>query len=340
MIESLRHSNAPLPLLDQYGRVHSNLRLSVTDRCNIRCVYCMPAGPVEFRPREELLTFEEITRFVRAVVPLGINKIRVTGGEPLLRSDLPVLIEYLSNTPGITDLALTTNGMLLSDMAQQLKDAGLKRLNISLDALTEETFQRISRRPGVNKVLDGIFAAQAVGFEKLRLNSIALQGITEDEAVSLAEFSREHDLELRFIEFMPLDADDQWSSENVLTGASLRKLLEDSICALVPLRRDDPSQPAVNFRFIDGKGKIGFINSVSEPFCEHCNRLRLTAEGQVRNCLFSNEEWDARHLLRSGAHDEEIRTLVRASVTAKQPAHGIGAEDFEKPPRAMYQIGG
>ena len=327
-------------LVDRLGRVHTNLRVSVTDRCNIRCFYCMPAENVVFRPRDQLLTFEEIERFVRAVSPLGVNKIRITGGEPLVRSDLPVLIRSLANVPGIEDLALTTNGLLLAQQAEDLKAAGLHRLNVSLDTLQEETFQKISRRTGLQRVLDGIFAAKEAGFEKVRLNAIAIRGLTENEIIPLAEFSRKHGFELRFIEFMPLDADHAWQETEVLTGKAMRRLLEGRFGPIKPIERADSSQPAVDYRFSDGQGSIGFINPVSEPFCGDCNRLRLTAEGQVRNCLFSSAEWDARALLRDNASDEQLQQLVRNCVAQKRPAHGIGKVDFQQPERAMYQIGG
>ncbi len=328
------------PLTDPLGRVHTNLRISVTDRCNIRCFYCMPAENVTFRPREDLLSFEEIEQFVRVAATLGINKVRLTGGEPLVRSELSKLVSRLASLPGIEDLALTTNGLLLSEQAANLKSAGLDRLNISLDTLDEKTFQRISRRTGLERVLDGIFTAKKAGFKKIRLNAIAIRGLTEQEIVPLAQFARKHDLELRFIEFMPLDADQAWEKKNVLTGKAMRQILELEICPLEPVLRNDPSQPAVDYQFADGKGKIGFINPVSEPFCGNCNRLRLTAEGQIQNCLFSAAEWDARALLRGNATNEELAQLVRDCVAAKQPAHGIGEADFQQPPRAMYQIGG
>jgi len=343
-------TNSENKLIDRFGRVHTNLRLSVTDRCNIRCFYCMPAENVVFRPREELLTFEEIERFTRVAASLGVNKLRLTGGEPLVRSDLHKLIRQLTAIPGIKDIALTTNGILLAEQAVQLRAAGLNRLNISLDTLSEATFHRISRRSGLQKVLDGIFAAREAGFAhstrqcSVRLNAIAIRGLTEDEIIPLAEFARTHDFELRFIEFMPLDADGNWKADEVLTGQSIRQILEKAFCSLEAAEREDASQPAVDFRFADGKGRIGFINSVSQPFCGDCNRLRLTAEGQVRNCLFSTTEWDARSLLRAetsdGASDADIRQLLRDCVVAKQQAHGIGETDFQKPDRAMYQIGG
>ena len=333
-------TNSCGPLVDGLGRVHTNLRLSVTDRCNIRCFYCMPAENVVFQPREQLLTFEEIERFVRLAASLGINKLRLTGGEPLVRSDISKLVGRLAAVPGIKDLAMTTNGLLLAEQAADLRAAGLDRLNVSLDTMSEATFERISRRTGLQKVLDGIFAARQAGFEKIRLNAVAIRGLSEDDLVPLTEFSRKHDFQLRFIEFMPLDADGVWNDSQVLTGQVIREILENAFGPLAAVERDDPSQPAVDYRFVDGRGQIGFINPVSQPFCSDCNRLRLTAEGQVRNCLFSTVEWDARALLRGEATDDELRRLVRDCVAAKKPAHGIGEADFEKPTRAMYQIGG
>jgi GTP 3',8-cyclase len=343
MTDSPAHLNAmpaESPLVDGFGRVHTNLRISVTDRCNIRCFYCMPAEGVVFRPRDELLTFEEIARMVRALAPLGINKLRLTGGEPLVRADLPTLVRMLVTIPGIRDVALTTNGMLLDEQAGALKAAGLQRLNVSLDTLSEEVFEQITRRQGLDRVLAGIAAAQAAGFERIRLNAIAIRGLTEAEIIPLAKFAREQDLELRFIEFMPLDAEQHWQDANVLTGREIRRLVEAEFGPLVPASRPDASQPAVDFRFSDGRGAIGFINPVSEPFCGDCNRLRLTAEGQVRNCLFSTVEWDARQILRTGGSDQGLRDLVRDCVGAKAGAHGIGGAGFQRPERAMYQIGG
>jgi cyclic pyranopterin phosphate synthase len=328
------------PLVDRFGRVHSDLRISVTDRCNLRCFYCMPAEQVRFRPRDELLTFEEITRFVRVVAELGVRKLRLTGGEPLLREDLPNLVGMLADVPAIEDLALTTNGILLPEQAAALRKAGLKRLNISLDSLREETFVRIARRKGLERVLTGIDAAQAAGFERIRLNAVSIRGLTEDEAVALVEFACERGFEMRFIEFMPLDADDHWDHEQVLTGREVLRRIEEELGPLEPLSTADPSQPATDYRFVDGRGVVGFINPVSEPFCGDCNRLRLTAEGQVRNCLFSTAEWDARAVLRTGGSDAELAQLVRGCVQAKRAGHGIDTPEFVRPERAMYQIGG
>lgn len=328
------------PLIDSFGRVHTDLRISVTDRCNIRCFYCMPAENVQFKPRSEILTFEEIERFVRVAVQLGVRKLRMTGGEPLVRRDLSRLVSRLSRIVGIEDIALTTNGILLAEQAQALKDAGLKRLNISLDALNAETFKLISRREGFERVLAGIFAAARVGFERIKLNTVAIRGITESEIVPLARFAREHDFEVRFIEFMPLDADGNWDNSQVVAGDEIRQTIEESIGPLEPVPLADPSQPAVDYKFADGVGMIGFINPVTQPFCSDCNRLRLTAEGQIRNCLFSIEEWDARKILRSGGTDEQLAELMHASIGAKKAGHGINSDEFLRPSRAMFQIGG
>jgi GTP 3',8-cyclase len=327
------------PLVDSFGRVHTNLRISVTDRCNIRCFYCMPYEDVQFKPRHELLSFEEIERFASVVARLGVRKLRLTGGEPLVRAELPALVAQLAAVPGIDDLAMTTNGILLAQHAAALKRAGLQRLNISLDAMREDVFERIARRRGLNQVLDGIAEAQRQGFRQIRLNAVAIRGITEDEVVPLARFAREHGLELRFIEFMPLDAEQRWRNEQVLTGDEIRARLEAEFGPLTPADRPDPSQPAVDYRLADG-GRIGFINPVSEPFCGDCNRLRITAEGQVRNCLFSTVEWDARAVMRNGGSDDELADLVRACVAAKKTGHGMDEPGFLRPQRAMFQIGG
>jgi GTP 3',8-cyclase len=328
------------PLVDAHGRTHTSLRISVTDRCNIRCFYCMPNENVRFRPREEILTFEEITRFARVVSQMGVRRLRLTGGEPLVRANLPRLVHMLNDVSGIDDLALTTNGILLEDLAAELRSAGLRRVNISLDTLSEETFQKISRREGLDRVLAGIAAAQRASFEQIRLNAIAIQGLTEDEIIPLASFARERGLELRFIEYMPLDAEQHWQSSDVLDGDRIREIIEAEFGPLLPVGRAHPGQPATDFEFAAGGGRIGLIQPVSQPFCSACDRLRLTAEGQVRNCLFSTAEWDARAILRGDGNDDDLADLVRDCVLAKAPAHGINTIDFVRPERAMYQIGG
>jgi cyclic pyranopterin phosphate synthase len=329
-----------MPLVDGFGRVHTNLRISVTDRCNLRCFYCMPADDVQFKPRHELLSFEEIQRFVQVVVGLGINKIRLTGGEPLVRSGIAGLVRQLSSISGIADLALTTNGLLLPELAADLHAAGLHRLNISLDAMDETTFRQIARRKGLDRVLDGILTARQVGFRRIRLNAVSVRGLTEGQVVPLARFARQHGLELRFIEYMPLDADGGWQKDQVLSGDEVRAMLDREVGLLEPVVRGDPSQPATDFQYQDGGGRVGFINPVTHSFCGNCNRLRLTAEGQIRNCLFSTTEWDARALLRGGGTDAELADLVQCAVGAKRAGHGIDTPDFVKPQRAMYQIGG
>ncbi len=328
------------PLIDSFGRVHTSLRISVTDRCNIRCFYCMPDENLRFKPRSELLTFEEMTRFASVAAQLGVTKLRLPGGEPLVRPDLDQLVAQLASIPGIEDLALTTNGILLAEHAMALKAAGLQRVNISLDAMREETFRAIARRDGLDRVFAGIAAAQQAGFAQIRLNAVAIRGLTEPEIVPLARYARQQHLELRFIEFMPLDAEQRWQQDQVLAGETIRALLVEEFGALLPADRPDPSQPASDYDYADGGGRIGFINPISQPFCGDCNRLRLTAEGQVRNCLFSTVEWDARRLLRSGGSDADLAQLLRECVLAKKPGHGIDSPEFLRPERAMYQIGG
>lgn len=330
----------PERLIDTFGRVHHNLRISVTDRCNIRCFYCMPAEDVRFMDRRDLLSFEEIERFVRVAVPLGIDKLRLTGGEPLVRRDLHRLVEKLAAIPGIRDIGLTTNGILLADQAQVLYDAGLRRINISLDALDPVKFKEITRRDGYEKVREGIQAAQRVGFDPIKVNAVSVRGMTEDEIVPFGQFARETGIEVRFIEYMPLDADNAWERDKVLFAHEIIDNLSAEIAPLVPIGPDDPNAPATDFTFADGVGRIGFIASVSQPFCRSCNRLRLTADGKLRNCLFSLEELDARAILRNGGSDAELADLIRGSVRAKKEGHEINTARFIQPDRPMYSIGG
>lgn len=326
-------------LVDGFGRVHTDLRISVTDRCNLRCTYCMPLE-VEFKPREQLLTYEEIARVAFVMSGLGIRTIRLTGGEPLVRSGIEGLVRQLVAIPNIESVALTTNGLLLAEQAESLFRAGLARLNVSLDSLREDRFVQIARGKGLDRVLAGLTAAKAAGFQSIRINAVSIRGLTEDEIVPLALFCRREGFHLRFIEFMPLDADGAWSSEQVLAGYAVRELLEHQIGPLVPAVRSDTGQPAIDYCWADGSGSVGFIDPVTAPFCGQCDRLRLTADGQVRNCLFSTTEWDARQLLRSGGSDEMLVDLVQECVRGKRAAHGIGEPDFIRPDRAMYQIGG
>ncbi len=300
----------------------------------------MPLENIRFKPRDELLTFEEIARVVRVAALRGVRKLRLTGGEPLVRSNLPDLIRMLREIRGIEEIALTTNGILLSDHAEALRQAGLSRVNVSLDSLNEAVFEQITRRTGVDRVLSGIAAAQRVGFDEIRLNAVAIRNLTEGEIVPLANFARENDLHLRFIEFMPLDADKAWHTDQVLSGRELREIISREVAPLVETDRADKSQPATDYAYADGKQRVGFINSVTEPFCGACNRLRITAEGQLRNCLFGTTEWDARQILRSGGSDQALAKLLGDCVAAKKASHGMDSPDFIPPERAMYQIGG
>lgn len=326
------------PLIDSFGRVHNNLRISVTDRCNLRCVYCMPED-VTFLDRSALLSFEEMAAFVRAVAPLGIDKVRLTGGEPLLRRDLHKLVRLILDTPGIRDVGLTTNGLLLAQQADALFAAGLRRLNVSLDTLDETRFRALARRDGLDLVLAGLGAAKRAGFTKIKLNAVAIRGFIEHDAVPLARYCREHGFELRFIEYMPIGAD-SWEREKVFFAHELLELLEREVAPLAPASNYDPTAPAMDFEYADG-GRVGIIASVSRPFCRHCNRLRLTADGKLRNCLFAHDETDVKGLLRAGTLDEAgLAEVVQACVRAKWEGHEINTAKFVKPLRTMHRIGG
>jgi cyclic pyranopterin phosphate synthase len=327
-------------LIDTHGRWHNNLRLSVTDRCNIRCYYCMPEHPVEFVPRGEILTFEELERFVRIAVRLGVTKVRVTGGEPLVRRDLAGLVARLGRIEGIADLALTTNGVLLGEQAQALFEAGLRRINVHLDTLDRERFLRITRRDELGRILEGIEICRRLGFQPIKINAVAVKGLVEPDIVPLARFGRERGIEIRYIEFMPLDAQGLWDRGRVLTAGEIVETLSREIGPLEPLPDQDPRAPASEYRFADGVGTVGFIASVSRPFCLNCNRLRLTADGHLRYCLFALEEFDVKGLLRSGVPDGEIEALIRSTVEKKWLGHEINQAQFVAPPRPMYAIGG
>ena len=326
-------------LIDSFGRVHNNLRISVTDRCNIRCTYCMPET-VTFLPRSELLRFEEIERVVRVAATLGIDKVRLTGGEPLVRRELPALVAKLAAVPGIRDVGLTTNGILLAPTARALRDAGLRRINVSLDTMDPARFRELTRRDGWERVIEGILAAKAAGFDPVKLNAIAIKGVTEDDVVPLGRFAREHGLELRFIEYMPLDAGNLWEREKVLFADEILDRLARGIAPLAPAPDQDPRAPALDYDYLDGQGRVGLIASVSRPFCGSCNRLRLTADGKLRNCLFALDETDLRPLLRSDSGDEAIASALRASVLGKWEGHEINTARFIKPERLMHAIGG
>lgn len=327
-------------LIDTFGRIHDNLRISITDRCNVRCFYCMPEEGVEYMPHSEILTFEEIQRFVRVAVSLGVTKVRVTGGEPLVRKGLPVLIRMLSDIPGIKDLALTTNGVLLAKHAESLYAAGLRRLNVHLDTLDRDRFLRITRRDELHQVLEGIDVARRMGFGPIKINAVAVKNLVEPDIVPLAHFGREHGMEIRFIEFMPLDAQGLWSRGNVLTAAEIIQTLSRKIAPLIEIPDRDARAPATEYRYADGLGTVGFIASVSRPFCLNCNRIRLTSDGKLRYCLFAIEETDVKGLLRSGASDQEIAATIRGTVHKKWLGHEINSPQFVAPPRPMYAIGG
>ena len=330
----------PAPLVDTYGRLHDNLRISVTDRCNIRCFYCMPEHDVEFVKRSEILDFEEIERFVRIAVALGVVKVRVTGGEPLVRRDLPKLIRRLVAIPGIRDLALTTNGVLLPGLAEPLFEAGLRRINVHLDTLDRERFIRITRRDELGKILAGLDLCKRLGYSRIKLNAVAVKNLVEPDIVPLARYARENGFEVRYIEFMPLDAQNLWDRGKVLLADEIIDTLSREIAPLTPVPDPDPRAPASEYAFADGIGRVGFIASVSRPFCLNCNRIRLTADGKLRYCLFAIEEDDVKSLMRAGASDEEIAALIRRNLAGKWEGHEINSGKFVAPPRPMYSIGG
>lgn len=334
----------PEPLIDGYGRLHDSLRISVTDRCNIRCFYCMPENAVEFVPRSGILSFEEIESFVRVAASLGVRKLRITGGEPLLRKGLPVLVSKLAAIPGIEDLALTTNGVLLATQAKALRDAGIRRLNVHLDTLDRERFAQITRRDELPRVLAGIDAAQEAGLP-VKINAVAVKDLVEPDILPLARFGRERGIEIRYIEFMPLDSQGLWLRDKVLRADEVLRMIEAGLGPLEEIPNRDPRAPATEYRYCDGGGTVGFIASVSRPFCLNCNRLRLTADGKLRYCLFAIDEMDLLPALRAPVvsteeRDRLIAGMIRENVRAKWLGHEINAAQFVPPPRPMYAIGG
>jgi cyclic pyranopterin phosphate synthase len=327
------------PLADSHGRLIGDLRVSVTDRCNFRCQYCMPAEGLAWMGRDSILTFEEIERLVSLFTRLGVRDVRLTGGEPLVRRDFPRLVAGLSALGTIDDLSLTTNGYLLVRDAAALADAGLNRINVSIDSLERDRFFRLTRRDSMDQVLEGLEAIMAQpSIGSVKVNAVAIRDFTEEEVPRFCELARTRDCQVRFIEFMPLDGDRSWDPSQVLTGAELRQLVE-RIHPLEEVERE-PSATARVFRFADGQGEIGFINPVSEPFCSDCNRLRLTADGKLRTCLFSLNETDLREPLRSGADDRELEAVIREAVAGKELRHRISESDFLQPERTMSAIGG
>ncbi len=336
------------PLVDQYGRIHDDLRISVTDRCNLRCVYCMPEEGLTFQHRSALLSYEEIARVAQVARSLGVATIRLTGGEPLVRRDLAALVRQLSAL-GFDDLALTTNGTQLSALAPELASAGLRRVNVSCDSLRDDRFARIRRRGRLRPVLQAMDAAEAAGLTPLKVNVVLIRGENDDEIVDFAAFARSTGRTVRFIEFMPLDADGQWQRDRLVPGAEVLEQIS-AVWPLEPVVDPGSHAPAERFRFADGLGRpgtrgprmgeIGLVSSVTEPFCGTCNRLRLTADGAIRNCLFSDDELSVRDLLRGGGSDAEIAHMLRLAVWGKLPGHGINEPGFLQPARSMSMIGG
>ncbi|HEY3728411.1 MAG TPA: GTP 3',8-cyclase MoaA [Solirubrobacteraceae bacterium] len=327
------------PLRDGHGRLIGDLRVSVTDRCNFRCQYCMPAEGLPWLERAEILTFEEIARLVRMFVSLGVHDVRLTGGEPLVRREFPKLARMLSEIEDLADLSVTTNGFLLGRDAERLVAAGIKRFNVSVDSLQRDRFYELTRRDALDQVLSGLEKlASFPQAHPIKINAVAIRGFTEEEVLPFAELARHTPYQVRFIEFMPLDADRAWTPDQVLTGAEIRAAIE-AVYPLEPQPRE-PSATARVYRFADGQGRIGFINPVSEPFCGDCNRVRLTADGRLRTCLFSLNETDLRSPLRKGVGDAELEQIIRDAVWRKELKHHVGERGFVQPARSMSAIGG
>jgi cyclic pyranopterin phosphate synthase len=331
------------PLRDGHGRTIGDLRVSVTDRCNFRCQYCMPAEGLPWLERSAVLSFEEIERLVALLARMGVHGVRLTGGEPLVRRDFPRLAAMLAAVPGLDDVAVTTNGFLLERDAAALVDAGVRRFNVSIDSLQRDRFFELTRRDALPRVLAGLhalgdLAASRPGALKVKVNAVALRGFTEQEVLPFARFAREHPFEVRFIEVMPLDADRRWSPEQVLTGAEVVALVEEHFPLVAEPR--PAHSTARTYAFADGAGRLGFVNPVSEPFCSDCDRIRLTADGKLRTCLFSLRETDLRAPLRDGASDADLEELIRAAVWKKELKHRVNEPGFVQPARSMSAIGG
>jgi cyclic pyranopterin phosphate synthase len=327
------------PLRDGHGRLIRDVRVSVTDRCNFRCQYCMPAEGLPWLDRDDVLTFEEMERLVGLLASMGVHDIRLTGGEPLVRRDFPRLAAMLAKVPGVADLSVTTNGFLLERDAAALVEAGINRFNVSVDSLQRDRFFEMTRRDSLPRVLKGLeVLASFPDAHPIKINAVGLRDFTETEIIPMAEFARTHPYEVRFIEFMPLDADHTWDRSKVLSGEEIRA----AIHAVHPLEAEprEPSATARVYRFADGKGKIGFINPVSEPFCGDCDRIRITAEGKLRTCLFSMHEYDLRGALRDGTSDDGLMQMIRDAVWKKELKHHVNDPGFVQPTRTMSQIGG
>ena len=327
------------PLIDTQGRVVRDLRISVTDRCNLRCVYCMPAEGMPWLPKDDLLTYEEITRFARVCLSLGVEGVRLTGGEPTVRADLPVLVRMLNGLASDLDLSLTTNGLKLVAMAEALRAAGLRRVNVSLDTLDPKRFHQIARRDRFHEVIAGLEAARRAGLSPIKVNAVLMKDFNEDEVVPLARWARENGYQLRFIEWMPLDFGHTWERWKLVPASEILERLNAEF-PLTAARITDPSAPAALYNYTDGMGSVGVIASVTRPFCGHCDRIRLTADGQIRTCLFSLKEYDFRRAMRDGAGDDVIAEMLRAAVWRKEPGHLINSPYFKQPERGMSAIGG
>ncbi len=327
------------PLVDTHGRTVRDLRLSITDRCNLRCVYCMPAEGMPWLPKDHLLTFEELTRLARVALECGVDGIRLTGGEPTVRADLPVLVRLLHDLRDGLDLSLTTNGLKLVELSGALREAGLVRVNVSLDTLDRERFHQLARRDRLHDVLAGLAAAKRAGFAPIKVNTVLMRGFNDDEVLPLARWARDEGFELRFIEWMPLDFQRQWDRAKLVPADEILAALSSEF-ALEAAADDDPSAPARTFRYADGRGRVGVIASVTRPFCGQCDRIRLTADGQLRTCLFSVREYDFRRVMRAGGDDDAIEALLRSAVLRKEPGHLIGQAAFVQPERGMSAIGG
>lgn len=330
----------PIRLKDSYGRAIRDLRISITDRCNFRCFYCMPTEAMEWKPKPEILSYEEIFRLAEIFVGLGVNKLRVTGGEPMVRRDLESLIERLARIEGLADLAMTTNAHFLRGRAKALKDSGLQRITISLDSLEPERFALLTGRNELKQVLDGIDAALEAGLAPVKVNSVVIRGINDDQAVNFAAFARDKGVHVRFIEFMPLDNGKVWRREMIVPGEEVRQKI-NAVYPLEPVVSGNLSETARRWRFADGApGEVGFINPVTQPFCGHCSRIRLTADGMIRTCLFSTVEHNIKALLRRGAPIEELLDFIVATIEKKEDRHHINDPEFVQPLRTMSCIGG
>ncbi|MFN8109438.1 MAG: GTP 3',8-cyclase MoaA [Thermoleophilia bacterium] len=328
------------PLTDAFGRVHRSLRVSVTDRCNLRCRYCMPAEGMPWLSRDVVLTDDEFVRLTALFARLGITDLRVTGGEPLVRAGLPALLARMRVLPGVREMAITTNGVLLADRIDDLVAAGVDRVNVSIDSLDPERFATITRRDDLQRVLEGLAACE--GYERFRpikVNAVVLRGVSEDDVLPLAELARRRPYVVRFIEAMPLDAEREWAREHVMPGEEVRALVE-ARWPLVPAGRERPAAPGTTWRFADGAGTLQFVNSVTQPFCQSCDRLRLTADGMLRTCLFADVETDLRTPLRADAGDADLEAIIRAAVLEKKAGHGIGTPGWRYDGRPMSMIGG